>query len=150
MRRPLSALALLVTIPLLGVIPTATADAAPAAKRTVAKAGSYVGNFYTSKGKRLEQFTFKVNKKGTKLNKFRALVNVTCGSYPVSVATHPLSFSGVKIKQNGSFKRTWNPAGADGKVTIKGSFKGKKLRTGTLDYRAGVCVRTAQLKATRR
>lgn len=155
-RRPGLALFSLSAVLILGFLAVAgpRADGSPpagiAAKKN-AKPGRYVGNYFTSEGKKLERYTFRVNRKGNRINRFRSIIGVICSYYPATTESHPFAFSGVKIKRNGSFKRTWKAKGKkNAKVTIRGRFRGKKLVQGKLIYRAGVCVRDAHLKAVRR
>lgn len=116
-------------------------------KGVVVKPGKYRGNFYTSSGKRLEKFTFRVTK-DRKVKKFDARLNVTCSYYPPAVETHPFSFPTTPIKAKGSFRRVWTP-NTGSRIVLKGKLKRAKLINGSLDYTVGVCVRTAQLKARR-
>lgn len=116
-------------------------------RRVVVKPGRYRGNFYTSSGKRLERFTFRVTK-NRKITKFRALLNVTCSYYPPEVETHPIGFPTTPIKSTGKFGRVWKP-NSKSRIVLRGKLKQTKLVSGSLDYTVGICVRTAQLKARR-
>ena len=116
-------------------------------RRVVVKPGKYRGNFYTSSGKRLERFTFRVTK-NRKITKFSALLNVTCSYYPPEVETHPIAFPTTPIKSTGKFGRVWKP-NSKSRIVLRGKLKQAKLVSGNLDYTVGICVRTAQLKARR-
>lgn len=113
-----------------------------------AKPGRYKGRLRTSKGKRLEPFTFRVPKNGKRLKKFRVAMEVICSYYPPTVEAHALVFPKTKIKKNGKFKRIWKP-NKKTRIVLKGRLKGKKLVNGKLNYKVGVCQRTAVLKAKR-
>ncbi len=124
-----------------------TAEPAAKPKKKAAVPGKYKGNLYTSAGKKMEGFTFRVTKQG-KLKGFYTVIAVTCSYFPPEVEEHPLSYPTTKIKKDGSFKRVWEP-NDDAKIVLRGKFKGKKLVKGYLDYQVGVCVRGGHLKAKR-
>lgn len=113
-----------------------------------AKPGKYQGRLRTAKGKRLEPFVFRVPKNGKRLKKFRVAMEVICSYYPPTVEAHSLVFPKTKIKKNGKFKRVWKP-NKKTRIVLRGRLKGKKLVNGKLNYKVGVCQRTAVLKAKR-
>ncbi len=128
-----------------GVLAPAAASAKPT--QVAIKPGTYRGNFYTSSGKQLEEFTFTVTK-DRKIKKFYAALNVICSYYPPTVEAHPFAFPTTSIKTKGTFHSDWTP-NADSHVVLEGKVKKAKLIIGSLDYTVGLCTRTAQLQARR-